>query len=88
MFFSAAGALRRASRSGAIAACGSPSRSAASAMVFCDTQAVESTDQPLSQTGTLTARYTQAGPVKWGVALMDASGSLLSVYQYEEEVKP
>jgi hypothetical protein len=62
--------------------------SAVSAMVFCDTLAVTSDDQPLSATGTLTARYDQAGVVKWGVALMDAGGALLDVYHYEEEVQP
>ena len=62
--------------------------SAASAMVFCDTLAVTSDDQPLSESGALTARYVEAGVVKWGVALMDASGTLLDVYHYEEEVQP
>lgn len=62
--------------------------SAVSAMVFCDTLAVTSEDLPLSATGALTARYDQAGKVKWGVALMDASGTLLDVYHYEEEVQP
>jgi hypothetical protein len=62
--------------------------SAASAMVFCDTDAVESSDQPLSQTGQLTAHYEKAGQARWGVALMDSSGALLSVCHYEEEVQP
>lgn len=61
---------------------------AASAMVFCDTEAVISDDQPLSASGTLTARYEQAGTVRWGVALMDANGALLDVYHYEEQVQP
>jgi uncharacterized membrane protein len=59
----------------------------ASATVFCDTDAVVSSDQPLAQTGALTARYAQAGAVKWGVALTDASGALLYVYHYEDQVR-
>ena len=61
---------------------------AVSAMVFCDTEAVSSEDMPLTESGTLTARYEKAGLVRWGVALTDEAGSLLSVYYYEDEVQP
>jgi hypothetical protein len=44
--------------------------------------------EPLTQTGTLTAVYGRAGPVRWGVALMDASGQIVSAYRYSEEVLP
>lgn len=60
---------------------------AASAMVFCDTEAVTSEDQPVTESGTLTARYEKAGFARWGVAFMDKTGSLLSVYYYEDEVQ-
>ncbi len=60
---------------------------ATSAMVFCDTEAVSSEDHPLTESGTLTARYEKAGSARWGVAFMDEAGSLLSVYYYEDEVQ-
>ncbi len=60
----------------------------ASAMLFFDSEAMTTEDEPLTQTGTLTAVYGRAGPVRWGVALMDASGQIVSAYRYSEEVLP
>lgn len=59
---------------------------AASAMIFCDSEALVCEDEPLTKSGTLTGTYEKEGPVRWGVALTDSSGQLLSVYHYSEEV--
>lgn len=60
----------------------------ASASIFSGSDAFTSEDDPLIESGVLTGRYAQEGPVGWGVALMDASGQFISVYHYREEVLP
>jgi hypothetical protein len=60
----------------------------ASAMIFCESEALVSEDEPLTQSGVLTGRYVKDGPVNWGVALMDTYGQLISVYHYNEQVLP
>ncbi len=64
------------------------SEGVATAMIFCENEALVTEDEPLTQSGTLTGHYAKEGSVSWGVALMDTSGQLVSVYHYNEEVLP
>ncbi len=61
---------------------------AVSAMIFSDSERVLCDDEPLTESGVLTARYDQAGAARWGVALTDETGQILSAYYYDEEVLP
>jgi hypothetical protein len=62
---------------------------ATSASFFCDTGDVSCDDLPLEESGVLTVRYENEGPVSWGIALIDDdSGAVVSVYRYNEQVLP
>jgi len=58
------------------------------AAVFCHSEAVAAEESPDAEPGTLTARFNEAGPVDWGVALLGEGGELLSLYRYFDEVQP
>ena len=58
------------------------------ASVFCRSEAVAAEEGPDAQPGTLTARFSEPGPVDWGVALLGEEGELLSLYRYFDEVQP